>query len=93
METKKSEVETPGITGIHQASNVKNKISKELKEYYGLFEDNKDASFTTSSQDKNQRQEKYQTLTQNFYDLVTDFYEYGWGESVSFLIKPFLFLK
>ena len=30
------------------------------------------------------RKEHYDTLASNFYDLVTDFYEYGWGESFHF---------
>ena len=26
------------------------------------------------------RQQNYKTLVGNFYDLATDFYEYGWGQ-------------
>eukprot|EP00624_Nannochloropsis_granulata_P001411 evm.model.NODE_1688_length_16549_cov_34.402924.2 len=26
------------------------------------------------------RQQNYKTLVENFYDLATDFYEYGWGQ-------------
>lgn len=31
-----------------------------------------------------ERRDKYQTMITNFYDLVTDFYEYGWGQSFHF---------
>ena len=30
------------------------------------------------------RKEKYGLMVTNFYNLVTDFYEYGWGESFHF---------
>lgn len=30
------------------------------------------------------RRSQYQTMITNFYDLVTDFYEYGWGQSFHF---------
>ena len=32
-------------------------------------------------------QEKYMTMVNSFYDLVTDFYEYGWGESFHFACR------
>jgi sterol 24-C-methyltransferase len=79
-----SEIQTPGIVGIHQDNTVKDHINKEIKEYKSLFDDNKDASFTTGAKDPNKRQENYQVMIHNFYDLVTDFYEYGWGESFHF---------
>ena len=33
------------------------------------------------------KQEKYMTMVNSFYDLVTDFYEYGWGESFHFACR------
>jgi len=30
------------------------------------------------------RREKYDLMVESFYDLVTDFYEYGWGQSFHF---------
>lgn len=30
------------------------------------------------------RREQYRPMVENFYDLVTDFYEYGWGDSFHF---------
>lgn len=35
-------------------------------------------------QDEQQRLEDYSTLTKHYYNLVTDFYEYGWGASFHF---------
>jgi sterol 24-C-methyltransferase len=31
-----------------------------------------------------ERKEGYKSLVRNYYDLVTDFYEYGWGEAFHF---------
>ena len=31
-----------------------------------------------------QREREYATITNSYYDLVTDFFEYGWGESFHF---------
>jgi len=53
----------------------KEEVKKEMDEYDALFQ-NPDAN--------QQRKENYVTMVNNFYDLVTDFYEYGWGESFHF---------
>lgn len=37
-----------------------------------------------SSDDENKRLDDYSGLTKNYYNLVTDFYEYGWGSSFHF---------
>jgi len=58
----------------------KDRVNREMTEYYSLF-DNSDKN-TTENEVK--RRENYKTLSTNFYDLVTDFYEYGWGESFHF---------
>jgi len=54
-------------------SNVENSIDK----YNSLF-DQKNGG------DVDARRKNYQVLVNNFYDLVTDFYEYGWGQSFHF---------
>jgi len=45
--------------------------------------DNRDAETQTEA-DKQERLEDYSTLTKHYYNLVTDFYEYGWGPSFHF---------
>eukprot|EP01115_Flamella_aegyptia_P008307 TRINITY_DN3453_c0_g1_i1.p1 TRINITY_DN3453_c0_g1~~TRINITY_DN3453_c0_g1_i1.p1 ORF type:complete len:364 (+),score=171.88 TRINITY_DN3453_c0_g1_i1:64-1155(+) len=66
------------VLGIHQGRTIgKDKVNQEMTEYYSLFDHN-----NTKGNDK--RKEKYDILAKNFYDLVTDFYEYGWGESFHF---------
>jgi sterol 24-C-methyltransferase len=34
-----------------------------------------------------ERREKYATLVNHYYDLVTDFYEFGWGQSFHFAAR------
>lgn len=60
------------VLSIHQEGFKKDEIKKELNEYYSLFDDNE-----ASDEKPNLRQQHYQTMTKNFYHLVTDFYEYG----------------
>jgi len=77
----KTEATTPGITEINKYFG-KDQLSREISEYYSLF-DGKDASVDNP----NKRQQEYGKMTMNFYDLVTDFYEYGWGESFHFACR------
>ncbi|KAK9466962.1 S-adenosyl-L-methionine-dependent methyltransferase [Lipomyces arxii] len=50
---------------------------------YFKFWDNKRPSNETEG-DKTTRVEEYASLTKHYYNLVTDFYEYGWGKSFHF---------
>ncbi|KAK9456763.1 S-adenosyl-L-methionine-dependent methyltransferase [Dipodascopsis uninucleata] len=56
--------------------------SAAVGEYF-KFWDNKRPN-QESEQDKIGRLEEYATLTKHYYNLVTDFYEYGWGTSFHF---------
>jgi len=51
------------------------KYSNTVTEYERLFKD------TESSEE---RKEKYMTVVNSYYDLVTDFYEWGWSQSFHF---------
>ncbi|KAJ1552256.1 Delta(24)-sterol C-methyltransferase, partial [Nowakowskiella sp. JEL0078] len=50
--------------------------------YAGWDQDRNDITDTTAAVDH--RRETAQRLTNHFYDMVTDFYEYGWGQSFHF---------
>jgi sterol 24-C-methyltransferase len=77
--TQTTKIQTPGITNIFSGFGS-GRVEKEFKEYYSLFQNDTEASTT----EFNKRQKEYKLMTTNFYDLVTDFYEYGWGESFHF---------
>ncbi|KAI8337451.1 S-adenosyl-L-methionine-dependent methyltransferase [Chlamydoabsidia padenii] len=52
------------------------------KSYQSLWQDQDKLKDNDSFVDD--RREKAQSMTNSFYDLVTDFYEYGWGKSFHF---------
>lgn len=67
---------------------VKNKgkdVKTSVDEYANLFNGaRKDVGHISSEESIKAREEEYRTMVANFYDLVTDFYEYGWGQSFHF---------
>lgn len=69
---------TPSIFQVVNNSETiitKEEVKKEVEEYDNLFQ---------GEDSTTKRKENYVTMVNNFYDLVTDFYEYGWGESFHF---------
>lgn len=57
---------------------TKEAVKKEMEEYDALY---------ANPDDVDKRKANYTTMVNNFYDLVTDFYEYGWGESFHFACR------
>lgn len=53
------------------------KQKKAVQEYISKFDETTGGSIES-------RRSSYASLVNNFYDLVTDFYEYGWGQSFHF---------
>ncbi|KAK9475255.1 S-adenosyl-L-methionine-dependent methyltransferase [Dipodascopsis tothii] len=60
----------------------KNAQDAAVTEYFKYW-DNKRPENETEV-DKKERLDEYATLTKHYYNLVTDFYEYGWGSSFHF---------
>jgi len=52
------------------------------KEYATLFKE--DGSTQSNEQKQKERKEKYSFIVDTYYNLVTSFYEYGWGTSFHF---------
>jgi len=64
-------------------------VEGSVKEYLGLFDGKTDVKASQSGslstkESIKKREEGYNTMVTNFYDLVTDFYEWGWGQSFHF---------
>lgn len=71
-------VNAPSVTELcaaPEATTKKEEILKEVSEYEQFFEDDDDSK---------KRKANYMTMVNNFYDLVTSFYEYGWGQCFHF---------
>jgi len=83
----KSEEWRGGMTGLlkdKDAVVAPNSVGAEYQNYESHF-----GQKSRSGDPEHQkliaiRQEKYMEMVQNFYNLVTDFYEYGWGDCFHF---------
>jgi len=83
-----------GLTMLQNSDSVlaRSKVEASMNAYSELFEGKTGQSSTsglkagevTSDDSVKKRQAGYQTMVTNFYDLVTDFYEYGWCQSFHF---------
>ena len=60
-------------------------VKSSVDQYANLFKGARnDVGKISTDESIQERKDKYQTMITNFYDLVTDFYEYGWGQSFHF---------
>lgn len=78
-----------GITNVlanEDSVLQRNGIEDSVKGYEKLF-DGARASIGKTSTDMSveKRSKEYQTLVNSFYNLVTDFYQIGWGQVRSFI--------
>jgi len=74
-----------GVTGLlnNDQSMVKN-VDNEYKSYESNFGQKSRSGDAEHDKLIKKRQDKYMEMVQNFYNLVTDFYEYGWGDCFHF---------
>ena len=63
----------PGLADIAQRSLPREKVQSAVDEYESFHRG-----------DVGVRQQNYKEMVNDYYDLVTDFYEYGWGQSFHF---------
>ena len=57
----------------HQAGLAPDEVKSAVDQYTEIYDSGTE-----------RRQEAYRSMTSHFYDLVTDFYEFGWGRSFHF---------
>jgi len=68
------------IKTIAESKAIKGKneqVTSVVSEYTAMFDESKGGGIEV-------RQEKYMKMVNNFYNMVTDIYEYGWGQSFHF---------
>ncbi|CAM9177007.1 unnamed protein product [Ectocarpus sp. 6 AP-2014] len=88
---KRDGLDYEGIAGVtHMLNNTdsvlkKDDVKQSIVDYEELFEGarTEHGAITTEKSIK-RRQTEYQKMVNSFYNLVTDFYEYGWGQSFHF---------
>lgn len=60
-------------------------VKARMNGYANLFAGSREKVGEISTQESiKERQNQYKLMVDSFYDLVTDFYEYGWGQSFHF---------
>jgi sterol 24-C-methyltransferase len=64
---------TPNVTELVQSSLPKDQVKGAIDEYNSFH-----------AADVDTRKSKYMAMVNDYYNLVTDFYEYGWGQSFHF---------
>lgn len=88
-EFEKDKAFATAMHGDGHQSGYRALVGKDREAHSAAFDgyfrhwDNKDA-VTQTDADKQERLEDYSALTKHYYNLVTDFYEYGWGSSFHF---------
>ncbi len=66
-----------GAGGFYRDDATRENVGDTIQEYLGFFRGKNEKDATA-------RRSGYLTMINDFYDLVTDFYEYGWGRSFHF---------
>jgi len=63
----------------------RNEFDSSVQDYEGMFNGARQATGAISTEESiEKRKERYADMVNHFYNLVTDFYEYGWGQSFHF---------
>jgi len=62
-----------------------NEFDSSIKDYENMFAGARSTTGAITSEESVEiRKKKYADMVNHFYNLVTDFYEYGWGQSFHF---------
>lgn len=78
---------TAGVNLLNNADHTlkRNEFSSSVNDYEGMFDGARGTTGAISTDESiKERQERYADMVNHFYNLVTDFYEYGWGQSFHF---------
>lgn len=60
-------------------------FKNSINDYEGMFSGaRQETGKITSNESVEERKQRYATMVDHFYNIVTDFYEYGWGQCFHF---------
>ncbi|MEM7433672.1 MAG: methyltransferase domain-containing protein [Myxococcota bacterium] len=65
------------VTQFYSDARTRSTVRGAIRDYLGFFDESSGANVETRKAD-------YTTMINHYYDLVTDFYEHGWGQSFHF---------
>lgn len=78
---------TGGLKILNNADHTlkKNEFNSSIKDYEQMFAGaRKETGHITTAESVDERKARYAAMVNHFYNLVTDFYEWGWGQSFHF---------
>jgi len=84
---------TGGMSLLSNKDSVlkREEVETSVKGYENLFSGARKEVGTTSNEESIKNREKeYKTMVNSFYNLVTDFYEWGWGQVRTIIDVDFL---
>ena len=71
------EAQAANAKNFYTDSDKRQRVGSTIREYMGFFDDDNGGGVQA-------RKAQYTTMINNYYDVVTDFYEHGWGQSFHF---------
>lgn len=76
---------TGGLKILNNADHTlkKNEFAGSIQDYENMFDGARSGKATTT-ESIDERKARYAAMVNHFYNLVTDFYEWGWGQSFHF---------
>jgi len=68
------------VGGFYTDSDTRDRVKSTIREYMGFFDETRGGGVAT-------RKAQYARMINDYYDVVTDFYEHGWGQSFHFATR------
>ena len=68
------------VKTFYRDDEKRQRVGNTIREYMGFFDE-------TNGGGVEARKAQYTTMINNYYDVVTDFYEHGWGQSFHFAAR------
>ena len=69
--------QTQAVKTFYTDNEKRGRVGHTIREYMGFFDESNGGGIEA-------RKAQYATMINNYYDVVTDFYEHGWGQSFHF---------
>jgi sterol 24-C-methyltransferase len=68
------------VKTFYTDTEKRGRVGHTIREYMGFFDESNGGGIEA-------RKARYATMINNYYDVVTDFYEHGWGQSFHFAAR------
>ena len=72
--------QTRAVATFYTRSHTRERVGSTIRDYMGFFDEANGGGVQA-------RKAQYARMINGYYDLVTDFYEHGWGESFHFAAR------